>query len=268
MFTSHELLVNGARVHYVRGGTPGKPALVLAHGFSDHGLCWQEAAEDLAADYDIYLPDAIGHGRSERTQQGASVDQPAVLAGLIHGLGLQRPLVGGHSMGAAVSAQLAARFPDIPRALLLEDPPWFPPDAARSARLTDEENPYLKQLRLIQTQMLEEVSAQCAADHPLWSPVTVQRWGESKQQLDLNVFTWRNDFLENWAEVANKIACPALLITADPALGGIVTPETARQAADANPNIRVVQIPAAGHCIRYDNFTAYMEAVRAFLGEL
>ena len=35
--------VGGVRLHYTRtggGGSGGKPALVLAPGFSDPGLCW------------------------------------------------------------------------------------------------------------------------------------------------------------------------------------------------------------------------------------
>lgn len=268
-FSEHDLIVDGARVHYYRGGTPGKPPLVLAHGFTDNGSCWQEMAEDLAAEYDIYMPDALGHGRSERVPANAKVDQPAVLAGVIRGLGLQHPIVGGHSMGAAVSAQLAARFPDIPRALLLEDPPWFSADFPRPQAPTDAENPYQKLIRQIQDEKTpEEVNAMCAAEHPAWSAVTVQRWQESKKQVDLNVFTWQGDFLHSWLDVARQITCPALLITAAPELGGITRRETAQQVREENPNFRVVLIPKAGHCIRYDNFAGYMQAVRTFLAEL
>ena len=46
--------VGGIRLHYTRtgGGAPGaKPPMVLAHGFSDDGLCWTPVARALAADY-------------------------------------------------------------------------------------------------------------------------------------------------------------------------------------------------------------------------
>jgi len=60
---SGDIVVNGLTLHYTRtGGT--KPPVVLAHGFSDDGLCWMPVAEALAADYDIVMVYARGHGRS------------------------------------------------------------------------------------------------------------------------------------------------------------------------------------------------------------
>ena len=38
---------NGLRLHYARTGGDGPP-VVLAHGFSDDGLCWTAVAEALA----------------------------------------------------------------------------------------------------------------------------------------------------------------------------------------------------------------------------
>jgi len=43
---------------------------VLAHGFSDDGLCWTPVAEKLAADYDVIMVDARGHRRSDTPEQG------------------------------------------------------------------------------------------------------------------------------------------------------------------------------------------------------
>ena len=56
-------MVNGLKLHYTRTGG-AKPPVVLAHGFSDDGLCWTPVAEALAADYDVVMVDARGHGRS------------------------------------------------------------------------------------------------------------------------------------------------------------------------------------------------------------
>ena len=61
------------------------------------------------------------------------------------------------------------------------------------------------------------------------------------------------------------VRCPILLITADPELGGIVTPEIAAQAAELWQCGQVVHIPGAGHSIRRDEFEPYMAAVSTFL---
>jgi len=124
-WTQNDITINGVSLHYWRTGDGSNPPLVLAHGFSDNSLCWLQTALDLEADYDIIMPDARGHGLSARIQPGERVDMGADLAGIIQALDLQRPIVGGHSMGAAVAFQLGVRYPEIPRALLLEDPPWF-----------------------------------------------------------------------------------------------------------------------------------------------
>ena len=120
---------NGIRIHYTRTGG-AKPPLVLAHGFSDDGLCWTSVAQDLAADFDVIMVDARGHGLSDAPEQGYSpLEQADDLAGVITGLKLSRPIVLGHSMGAMCTLTLAGRYPDLPGAIVLEDPPpWWTPD--------------------------------------------------------------------------------------------------------------------------------------------
>jgi len=99
---------------------------VLAHGFSDSGLCWTPVAEALEADYDLIMIDARGHGQSDAPEHGyGSAEYAADVAGVIGALQIQRPAVLGHSMGAATALALAGLYPDIPGAILLEDPPAF-----------------------------------------------------------------------------------------------------------------------------------------------
>jgi pimeloyl-ACP methyl ester carboxylesterase len=243
--------------------------LVLAHGFSDNGLCWQSLARALEGEYEVVMPDALGHGCSARVQQHARLDMPLDLAEVIRILGLGRPVVGGHSMGAAVAAQLAARFPGLVRALILEDPPWFLPDPAETTpKVIAEDSPMKKWVQSLANLPLEQVMAQCRIDHPSWPEIVVQMWCLGKQQLDLNFFTTEWNAHANWQDIVREIACPVLLVTADPERGGIITPEAASMVLEMNPHFRTAHIPGAGHHIRFENETLYLEAVRAFLEEL
>ena len=114
---------NGLRLHYTRTGG-AKPPVVLAHGVTDDGQCWTPVAGVLAAGYDVVMVDARGHGRSDAPEHDyGPVEQAGDLARVIAGLGLQRPAVLGHSMGAATALVLAGEYPDVPGAILLEDPP-------------------------------------------------------------------------------------------------------------------------------------------------
>jgi len=67
----------------------------------------------LEADYDVIMVDARGHGRSDGPEQGyGSAEHAGDLASVITGLGLHRPAVLGHSMGAATTLVLAGTYPD------------------------------------------------------------------------------------------------------------------------------------------------------------
>ena len=263
---------NGASFNYYC--TPGakdsgKPVLVLQHGFSDNGLCWAPVAQELAADYEILMPDARGHGRSARVARGERIDQAADLAALMRALGVQHAVVGGHSMGAQIAADLGARFPEMVTALALEDPPWFlpRPEASQGPRGTMEESPLGKWMISLKDKSLEQIMVECRQEHPSWPEAYVQAWCQGKKELDLS-FLAADHPMGRWQERVSAIRCPVLLITADPGQGGIVTPEVAHMASEMNPNIRVVNFPGVGHHVRFAVHEAYMRALKAFLREV
>jgi len=83
---------------------------------------------ELEKDYDVVLPDARGLGKSASGGGDYSTThRVADLAGLIHELKLDQPIVGGHSKGADTSMHLAADYPGLVRGDILEDPPIFLP---------------------------------------------------------------------------------------------------------------------------------------------
>ncbi len=262
-WTEGKVNVNGSELHYVRTGAGEKPALVLAHGFSDHGLCWLPVARDLEAHYDLILPDARGHGHSGRVQPGDEIDLAADLAGVIHALALSRPIVGGHSMGADTTAQMEARFSGLARALVLEDPPWFDPQPPKEPPAP---RPAMADW-IVNLKKLSEADmiAKCRADSPTWPEVELQPWAESKRLFDLNFTQGFRRPQPFWTEVVAALHAPTLLITADPGKGSIVTPQAAQAAAALNPVVRVVNIAGAGHSIRRENFSDYMAALQEFL---
>lgn len=271
-WSKNDIMVDGILIHYTRTGDGSKPPLVLAHGFSDSGMCWLPLARDLETDYDVILPDARGHGLSARVQPAEDIDLVADTAGFIRELGLDKPVLGGHSMGANTSAQVEFRFPGLVRALVLEDPPWFMPRPPKEPEPEKEGQPRpnpMDWILKIKDMSMEELMAKCHSDSPTWQDAELQPWAESKKQFDYNFLQRtgsRNPF-EDWQEVSRAIRCPTLLITADPGKGAIVNSEAAKIVTAANSHIHAVNINGAGHNIRRENYPAYLKAVREFLKE-
>lgn len=118
---------NGIKIHYYRTGGD-KPKVLFNHGAGDDGLCWTHVVKELENDYDVIMPDARGHGKSSNGKGDYSTQsRVSDLVGLIKELNLDHPIIGGHSMGADTTFHLAAEFPQIARAIFLEDPPLVLP---------------------------------------------------------------------------------------------------------------------------------------------
>jgi pimeloyl-ACP methyl ester carboxylesterase len=259
---------NGIRLHYTRTGGD-KPPLVLAHGVTDDGLCWAATAAALAPEFDAVMVDARAHGTSDGPERGyGPLEQAVDLAGVIAALGLERPAVLGHSMGAATALVLAGTHPDLPGAILLEDLPawwtsWTSTPAARERFVAMRE----RALNLKRKTREELITGQ-RKEQPGWSDAELEPWGDAKQRFSpnvLSVFAEDNAASVDWPAVLSRITCPALLITGDPERGAIVTEESAAALKKFVPHLEIAHIPGSGHNIRRDQFTRYMGVVQDFL---
>ena len=244
--------------------------LVLAHGFTDDGLCWTPVAEALETEYDVVMLDARCHGQSEAPDVPFGLpDQVEDLAGAIAALGLEKPLILGHSMGAITTLALAGIHPGLPRAVLLEDPParWMP-DATAPAAGDQWRDRTQRWLAGLKTKTREQLVADQRAAAPAWSEAELGPWADSKLRLDANVCNRSGAADLDLQTLGRRITCPALLITGDPAKGAIVGQDQAESLHALVPQLQVANVPGAGHSIRREGFDRYMDAVRAFLAEV
>jgi len=258
---------NGTQIHYYRTGGP-KPAMLLLHGITDDGLCWTRLARELQDQYDIVMTDARGHGKSDRLSGGLTIEMLVDDAvEVIQKLGLGRPVVFGHSMGAITAAALAAHRPDLVKAVLLEDPPLE--DTAAQPLPPEFIEQFRQGLLALRSMTSQERFAQSMKQNPTWDSVENEPWGESKAQVDLNVMGAFDSFREaSWREIFRRIQCPGLLITGDPAKGAIVNPQVAQEAIDLWTGGQIVQVAGAGHCIHRDRYPQTLQAVSAFLSRV
>lgn len=112
-FDSSFVRANGLRFAYVeQGAREGLPILLL-HGYSDTHRSFDLLRAHLPETRRVIALTQRGHGRSEKPQGGYAVaDFAADVPAILDALGIERAIVVGHSMGAAVALQAAAQHPE------------------------------------------------------------------------------------------------------------------------------------------------------------
>lgn len=107
------------RLHLHEWGDPASPTLVCLHGVTAHGLRFRRLAEArLARRFHVLAPDLRGHGHSDWQPPW---DVRSQLADVLDTVERERASWLGHSFGARIMMELAARAPErIERAVLLD----------------------------------------------------------------------------------------------------------------------------------------------------
>src|SRR5215471_7516010 len=128
---SHMINLPAGRFHFLSWGAEHTelPSALLLHGITSSALSWVRVAPALANRYRVYALDMRGHGDSIKPSRGAyslrhTADDAAAFIDI---LGLERPVLIGHSWGGATAIVLASgagsEEPVPPLAqILLEDP--------------------------------------------------------------------------------------------------------------------------------------------------
>jgi pimeloyl-ACP methyl ester carboxylesterase len=171
-------------------------------------------------------------------------------------------------MGAATTLRLVADEPNIARCAFLEDPPLWAGEGP--VVVPGRESPRDSIRRMVeeaQSSGREAVIARGRAASPSWADEEFAPWAEAKLRVSSH-FTneLRLPRGQEWRTLLPLVTCPLLLITSDPERGGIVTPETAEAAVQLQPALRVVRLSGAGHNIRREQFGAFVDTLRDFLG--
>lgn len=115
----------GQRIAYAEYGDSDR-VLVLMHGLLMNRHMYDHLGPEMAArGVRVITVDLLGHGASDKPHDMRAYNMTAFadqLAALIEELELDRPVVGGTSLGANVSLELASRRPELARGLFIEMP--------------------------------------------------------------------------------------------------------------------------------------------------
>ncbi|MGA8938704.1 MAG: alpha/beta hydrolase [Acidobacteriaceae bacterium] len=124
---SNYVMTPEGRVHYYEaesripgGGIP----LVLVHGLGDRDESWAPMLERLKrSGFHVYAPDLLGYGRSPKPDDSdySISTQEQFVGDFIGAIGLQKPNVGGWSMGGWIVLKLALDHPELVDRVVIYD---------------------------------------------------------------------------------------------------------------------------------------------------
>jgi len=121
-FTARDVPANGTTIHVRSAGTG--PAVVLLHGYGETGDMWIPLAAALMKGHQVIVPDLRGMGLSAKPAGGFDKKtQAADVAAVMDALGATKADVVAHDIGNMVAFQVAARYPQRVRRLVLIDAP-------------------------------------------------------------------------------------------------------------------------------------------------
>jgi pimeloyl-ACP methyl ester carboxylesterase len=137
-FVSDTARVNGATLHYVRGGTG--PAVILLHGFPEDWYAYHRIMPELAKQLTVVAVDLRGLGGSIPTEGGYDAANMAEdVHQLAEHLHLEHVYVVGHDIGGMVAYAFTRLYPESSRGVMMLDTPLpglGPWDAVRANRIT------------------------------------------------------------------------------------------------------------------------------------
>jgi pimeloyl-ACP methyl ester carboxylesterase len=240
---------------------PGKgPAIVMVHGLTANHTCWASVAEVLAGDRRLIAYDLRGRGGSDKPPGGYSLAQHGRdLAGLLDRLGLSRPVVMGHSLGAHIVLRFAVSHPRRVARLVLVDG-----GLDVRAEILDSLAPAINRLGL------EFPSLDAFLERMRALPMFADRWNgylEAYFRYDVETLPGgavrsrvaRHAIEEELRNLArerlwvwhHQVRCPTLIFRAPDGLltatDCLMTAEEGRAMAHAIPRSRLVTVPGTNH---------------------
>jgi pimeloyl-ACP methyl ester carboxylesterase len=105
--------VGGARIHYLERGSG--PTLLLINGLGGNMRTFTHSVlERLAGEFRVVLMERPGSGESTRGPRASARvrAQAEIVSAFIRTVGLERPVLVGHSLGGAVALSLALKHPE------------------------------------------------------------------------------------------------------------------------------------------------------------
>ena len=248
--------VNGEQLYYAASpASHARLTMMLVHGAGENHLVWPASLRRIDG-VQVCALDLPGHGKSGGQGRASVSDYAAVVSGFLDALGVQRAVIGGHSMGGAIAQQFALSYPQRAAGLVL---------VATGGRL--------RVAPAILNGMLTDWPGTLdLVNRYAWGPDAPEEMvrlgraqlAEGDPQVAANDYTACNAF--DVMERLGQITAPTLVIggTADQ-----MTPEKyAAYLAQKIPGARLAMIKGAGHMVMLEQPEQVARHVSEFLATI
>jgi len=232
--------------------TEGKDSLVFIHGAGGSATSWQAQLDYFSRTFNCFVMELPGHGAAQG--QGAQEVKSYALwvRGALDELQVASPFIIGHSMGGAITMDLAMRFPALPKGLVL---------AGTGARLRVHPD-ILGGIKKAFPQAVERICEfSLAKDVPeeMRQSVVAQMMKNTPDVL-LGDFSACDRF--DMMEEVGAITVPTLVICGDQ--DALAPVKYSRYLADTIAGSRLEIVEGAGHLVMVERPQAFNERLEAF----
>ena len=231
-------------INYAVSASAG-PQMVLLHGLAARWQTFMPLVLPLAQDWQLFLLDLRGHGLSGRTPGHYRLgDFVGDIVAFIEERTAPPVVLYGHSLGGWIALEIAARRPELVRAAIVGDSALYvehlDPDLAIS---------YLSNLPIAMRSLAKSLNQ--------LDPAALRAFHAGEMTIGYEPDT-----------ILPLIACPVLLLQADPSAGGLMTDGDAARALALLQHGSHVRFPGFGHGLHVENSEPILQAVTAFLATI
>ncbi len=251
---ARDVVAGGKRLETIRyGGDPARPAIVMLHEGLGSISLWRDLPQRLSerTHCTVVAYSRYGYGRSDvlrekREPEYMHHEGEVVLPALLEQLGIERPVLFGHSDGASIALIYAGAHPAAVRALVLEAPHVFVEELSVRS-------------------IAEAKTAYATTDLPA-------KLGRHHTDADATFAGWNDIWLDsrfrdwNIESYAARVRVPVLLIQGEADEYGTIAQLDAISARV--PDTETSMVPGAGHSPHRDAPELVIERSAAFIDAL
>lgn len=275
-YASRNVVVRQQRFHVLEWGAASAPPVMALHGGHQSAHSWDLVNLHLANKYHVVAPDQRGHGDSEWARDAEYTADAMALdaAALIGELGLEKPVIMGHSMGGRNTLTLALAHPELCRALIVVD---VGPEISDEGRKTigsfiranaefDDLDHFVENVQKYDPYRSRE-HIERTVKYNLFVRADgkyVSKCDRAPRRLGLHERPAAPDTLT--LDAVRSLQMPVLVVRGESS--NILAPDAAERFVDALPNGQLVTVPNCGHNVHSQNTLGFIDVVGEFLAGL